>query len=144
MKYIDLWLRADTLRISANALSVLRHLVLASTAGQADVRVDAAAPIIGLSVPSIYKHIRDLYSLGYVVSVWTRRGADARSTYRLDIKQMLERAVAAGTMTSAQAQEAYASMMRDPDRVCPAPSAKAQHPQSAPAPAPAPTPKAKP
>lgn len=141
MKHIDLWLRADTLGVSAGELAVLRHLVLASVRGCADVRVEVAAPVIGLSQANMRKHIRTMVATGYIQGVVTRRGPDAANTYRLDLKQMLERAVAAKTMTSAQAQEAYGSMMVGPDRVCPAPAPRPQHPQAAPA---APAPKAQP
>lgn len=132
MRHLDLWLRADTLRLTSNALAVLKHLVAASVRGTADVRVDAAAPIIGMSQSALQKHLRGLIDLGYVLRIRSHRGT--HTTYRLDIKQMLERAVAAKTMTSAQAQEAYGSMMVDRDRAAPAPAPRPQHPQAAPAP----------
>ena len=132
MTHFDLWLRADTLGVSSGELVVLRYLATTAVRGTADVRVDAAAPIVGMSLSGINKHLRGLIDRGYVLRIRSRRGA--HTTYRLDIKQMLERAVAAKTMTSAQAQEAYGSMMVGPDRVCPAPAPKVQHPQAALAP----------
>ena len=138
MTHFDLWLRADTLGVSSGELVVLRYLATTSVRGTADTRVDAMAPIVGMSLSGINKHLRGLIDRGYVLRIRSRRGPDAANTYRLDVKQMLERAVAAKTMTSAQAQEAYGSMMVDRDRVAPAPAPRPQHPQAAPAPRPQP------